>query len=229
MTKKKNLIARICGLLIVLTLISCCFLGTTFARYTSSGDGTASVIVAEWDIDITGGAASGGTALALGTLSPKDVAWSEGTTRTHEMPARVGATIVNKSAVNADITVKLANDPTFEGTAFNADSSIQEGADVPSYAEAYNTIKVQVFISADSINAPASDAEGWVDYNGSATIKGVAGNGGTVYIWVRAIWMSQDSYGEVNADKLDTWLGENITTVSVGITYTAVQSSTQPA
>ena len=227
MTKKKNMIARICGLLIVLTLISCCFLGSTFARYTSSGDGTASVTVAKWDIDITGGAASGDTALALGTLSPKDVAWSEGTTRKHEMPARVGATIVNKSAVDADITVKLANDPTFEGTAFNAESSIQEGADVPSYAEAYNTIKVQVFISADSINAPASDAD-WVDYNGSATIADVAGNGGTVYIWVRAIWESQDSYGEVNADKLDTWLGENITTVSVGITYTAVQSSTQP-
>lgn len=228
MTKKKNLIARICGLLIVLTLISCCFLGTTFARYTSSGDGTASVIVAEWDIDITGGAASGDTALELGTLSPSDAVWSEGKTRTHEMPARVGATIVNSSAVNADITVELANVPTFTGTEFNADSSIQEGADVPSYAEAYNTIKVQVFISADSINAPASDAEGWVDYNGSDTIEDVAGNGGTVYIWVRAIWMSQDSYGEANADKLDTWLGENITTVSVGITYTAVQSSTQP-
>ena len=228
MTKKKNLIARICGLLIVLTLISCCFLGSTFARYTSSGDGTASVTVAKWDIDITGDAASGATALALGTLSPSDAVWSEGTTRTHEMPARVGATIVNSSAVNADITVELANVPTFTGTEFNADSSIQEGADVPSYAEAYNTIKVQVFISADSINAPASDAEDWVDYNGSATIKGVAGNGGTVYIWVRAIWMSQDIYGEANADKLDTWLGENITTVSVGITYTAVQSSTQP-
>lgn len=228
MTKKKNLIARICGLLIVLTLISCCFLGTTFARYTSSGDGTASVTVAKWDIDITGGAASGATALALGTLSPSDAAWKEGPARTHEMPARVGATIVNSSAVNADITVELANVPTFTGTAFNADSSIQEGADVPSYAEAYNTIKVQVFISRDSINAPASDAEGWVDYNGSATIKDVAGNGGTVYIWVRAIWMSQDSYGEANADKLDTWLGENITTVSVGITYTAVQSSMQP-
>ena len=51
MTKKKNMIARICGLLIVLTLISCCFLGTTFARYTSNVSGTASVTVAKWDID----------------------------------------------------------------------------------------------------------------------------------------------------------------------------------
>lgn len=228
MTKKKNLIARICGLLIVLTLISCCFLGTTFARYTSSGDGTASVTVAKWDIDITGGAASGDTALELGTLSPSAADWVGGQTRKHEMPAKVGATIVNRSAVDADITVELANDPTFTGTEFNTGSSIQEGADVPSYAEAYNTIKVQVFISTDSINAPASGDKNWVDYNGSATIEDVAGNGGTVYIWVRAIWVSQDSYGEANADKLDTWLGENITTVSVGITYTAVQSSTQP-
>ena len=84
MTKKKNLIARICGLLIVLTLISCCFLGSTFARYTSTGTGTASVAVAKWDIQVKANGAAGSTLLDedakfsadLGTLSPSSAPYS---------------------------------------------------------------------------------------------------------------------------------------------------------
>ena len=40
-------------ILVVLTLLSCCFLGSTFARYTSGGTGTATVQVAKWDVKNT--------------------------------------------------------------------------------------------------------------------------------------------------------------------------------
>ena len=46
MTKKKSIFIKLFVALVALTLISCCFLGSTFARYTSEDSGTASVNVA---------------------------------------------------------------------------------------------------------------------------------------------------------------------------------------
>ena len=61
MTKKKNIASKLVLVLFVLTLISCCLLGSTFARYVSGGTGSASVGIAKWEIDITGGGTSGAT------------------------------------------------------------------------------------------------------------------------------------------------------------------------
>ena len=66
MTKKKNIASKLVLVLFVLTLISCCLLGSTFARYVSSGSGQASVGIAKWDVDFedgNGNAAAGGDAL----------------------------------------------------------------------------------------------------------------------------------------------------------------------
>ena len=56
MTQRKSIGAKLFIALIALTLISCCFLGSTFARYTSGGKGSASTGVAKWSIDVTGAA-----------------------------------------------------------------------------------------------------------------------------------------------------------------------------
>lgn len=55
MTNKKSIVSKLLLGLVLLTLISCCFLGSTFARYTSGGSGSASTGIANWSIDITGG------------------------------------------------------------------------------------------------------------------------------------------------------------------------------
>lgn len=47
---KKSFIGKIAALLLMLTVVSCCFLGSTFAKYTSSKTGTAEVGVAEWKV-----------------------------------------------------------------------------------------------------------------------------------------------------------------------------------
>lgn len=229
MTKKKNLIARICGLLIVLTLISCCFLGTTFARYTSGVDGTASVQVAKWDIDFT---PNGSTEVEVGTtaLSPDDAAWAENLDRYHVINGGLAMTIVNNSEVAADITVTLGNNPVFSDEAGNDftgwGGGIAEGADAATYAEAYNTIRLQ--FTVNTTGSDPDESATWYNYNGVATLEDVAVNG-TVYVYVRAVWDTQDALGQVNSDKLDTYLGENIAAVKVGISYTAVQSSELPA
>lgn len=62
---KKNIFSKLFVALVVLTLISCCFLGSTFARYTSEGTGSASVEVANWKIDVTGGGTEGATEVSF--------------------------------------------------------------------------------------------------------------------------------------------------------------------
>ena len=88
MTKKKGIASKLFIGLTGLTLLSCCFLGTTFARYTSGGSGTAEVGVALWDVDFsgTGGTDSTGWETEMGDLSPAQESkdgWTEGGSRTH--------------------------------------------------------------------------------------------------------------------------------------------------
>ena len=50
MTQKKSIASKLLLAAIALTLISFCFLGSTFARYTSSSSGSASLNVAKWEV-----------------------------------------------------------------------------------------------------------------------------------------------------------------------------------
>ena len=58
MTQKKSIASKLLLAAIALTLISFCFLGSTFARYTSSNGGQASLNVAKWDVSMGEGSIS---------------------------------------------------------------------------------------------------------------------------------------------------------------------------
>ena len=49
---KKNRTMRVAVLMLALTLLTCCFVGSTFAKYTSEATGTAVATVAKWDIEV---------------------------------------------------------------------------------------------------------------------------------------------------------------------------------
>ena len=52
---KKNRTMRVAVLMLALTLLTCCFVGSTFAKYTSSADSTVDTArVAKWAFDIDG-------------------------------------------------------------------------------------------------------------------------------------------------------------------------------
>ena len=242
MTKKKNLIARICGLLIVLTLISCCFLGTTFARYTSGVDGTASVQVAKWDIDFNGGAASATNTLEVefGKLSPAMDDWQgNDNARTHVIDqSNAAMSIENKGDVKAEVTISIVGDITFynnaetpsEVTGWGEAFAVDENGymtTAPSETEAVNTIHLQYAVTTESTQ-PAEKANDWKDVSTSTTVT-LAEKGGVAYIWVRAIWTSNDGWGAQKSDAMDTWLGENIGSVGAQLSIVAVQASELPA
>ena len=45
---------RIVALLLVMCLASSCFVGGTFAKYSSTAEGSDSAVVARWSIDVDG-------------------------------------------------------------------------------------------------------------------------------------------------------------------------------
>lgn len=52
---RKNRTMKLAALLLVLTLITSCFVGGTFAKYTSTATATDTVEVANWDVKINDG------------------------------------------------------------------------------------------------------------------------------------------------------------------------------
>lgn len=101
--EKKRIASKLFAALVVLTLISCCFVGTTFARYTSTNvGGNATIDVAKWDIDVASGSTVmvGETTANITQLSPsKDTTDNATNTST---PVLV-AVVTNKSEVSATI------------------------------------------------------------------------------------------------------------------------------
>ena len=68
MTKKKNVLMRSAGLLLLLVLVTSCFVGSTFAKYTVGGKGTDTARVAKFGVTIT----------AEGTMFAEEYATDDG-------------------------------------------------------------------------------------------------------------------------------------------------------
>lgn len=48
---KKNIGAKIAAALVAVTALTCCVVGTTFAKYTSATNATANAVVAKWQVE----------------------------------------------------------------------------------------------------------------------------------------------------------------------------------
>lgn len=229
MTKKKNIASKLVLVLFVLTLISCCLLGSTFARYVSGGTGSASIDIAKWDV--TG--FSDSMNITVDKISPSQDekgAHDADDPRTHMAgPAAAIATITNNSDVDATVTVTLSglsfekkggSDVEFGETGWTTDGK-------PSQAEMMKTVQLQFTTVASPVEndwrALTYRADGSYEvYNGTLKVDGNA----AVSIWFRVVWVSQD--GTNYADELDTWIGQNVETISATLSYTAVQASELP-
>lgn len=102
-TEKRRVVTRLCIALVVLTLLSCCFLGSTFAKYVTGGSGNAMVGIAKWDVAVT---PAGSGNVAFGKLSPSV------TENTHSTGYIVVAEITNSGDVDAEVTIAKNDLPT---------------------------------------------------------------------------------------------------------------------
>ena len=224
---------RILTVIAALTLLSCCFLGSTFARYVTNASGSGTVSIAKWDVDFTG---SGKSAISFGKLSPLNAAWNGTTARVNPIDIKDNAaalTITNSSEVDAVVTISIS-EPAF---AYQLGKGTIGDAGAPSKEQALKVISFQYALDT------GSTAYGSLTWNpvaaaGSSVNVTLNANGGTTTtakLYLRVVWTSLDTeelYGTgasaAKADNLDTWFGENVDTVTANLTYSAVQASDLP-
>lgn len=214
MTQKRKLVSKLFVAVVVLTLVSCCFLASTFARYTSGGSGTGTVNVATWAIS---GPGEGGISATFDKLSPSKDAYKN-TPRTHSTAPVLVATIKNTGDVDALVTLTTGAstitepDGGWEGKPYTKDE-----------IEGLFTIKLY---TSDTDGAAVS-VNGLTAYTVAINVPATSG---TLYVYAVVTW-SSDVGGKTgtDADTRDTWVGENVTGVSFDISYTAVQNSQLPA
>lgn len=123
---KKNRTMRIAVLMLALSLLTCCFVGSTFAKYTSSATGSDTVTVAKWDIqmlDDEGNSVNIGVATEntiqfdlFNTIKDYDTTTAEPDVKAGKIAPGTGGSftleVANKSEVNAKygVTFAVTND-----------------------------------------------------------------------------------------------------------------------
>lgn len=231
MTKRKSIVSKVLLAIVALTLISCCFLGSTFARYTSGNTGSAGTSVALWDVTLN---TSGQTNITETKLSPSMSAIGEGTldgsrNRINTTGKILVATLTNGGDVDASVTITVGDEKialrdsvSYDETGYSLSDSTLNGNGA-SQGQVENLFSIKLY---------QAETETWSnggEITGAISLGAKSGETATtVYIFAEITWTSTDSQGVLVSDKIDTWAGENVASVSYAISYTAVQSSEQP-
>lgn len=214
MTQKRKLVSKLFVAVVVLTLVSCCFLASTFARYTSGGSGTGTVNVATWKITGEGADEINAT---FKQLSPSKAEYVS-TPRTHSTAPVLVATINYEIDVNGILKLTVGEE-TITKTAENWGTYGEEAIK--------GLFDIQLYLS----DAKASNVE---SLKGKEVASGaetaVTAGSGTYYVYAVVTWTSDDdTVTGPDADARDTWVGANVTSVGYELSYTFVQNSQLPA
>ena len=203
---KKRILTRVLIVIAALTLLSCCFLGSTFARYVTNASGSGTVSIAEWDIDISvNDSEATTTTFTFGQLSPS----ISGSTHSITATGTTALKIENKGDVSALVKVVengLELAPDYKD---GFDSSTGSGN---------HTYFSQVF-SATITPLENNDS----NYTGNATTGYVLpAEEGCILLSVQVTWTTI-------TDEVDTWYGEWLENITVSLSLSAIQNSQIPA
>lgn len=251
-----RIFSKLFAALVVLTLISCCFMGTTFARYLTTNSNTASVNVASWVVDMTaaGNTSEGKTTLFFDKLSPnKNESGATGANLEKSTAKMLVATITVEAEVDAKLTLDFGNiiiknaagKEVFAngGVSPEAKYGFATGTTI-SYNDVAGVFSINFYAGTSKVdNAPkalGSEGDGWKVSDTSDTTweKTITKNTTTtIYLFADVTWttyyqgntgINDNLEGEANADKFDTWIGGNVEYLEWNLTYTAAQASEAP-
>ena len=124
-TEKKRIFSKLTVCVAALALVSCAFVGGTFARYTSQGviDNGGSNI-ADWYIDVDNGADTGDGSVML-TISPYHEDYDASGDRVNEVAAGgTILTITNRGEVAADVTLDRTDDIVVDSKKIGTDKLV---------------------------------------------------------------------------------------------------------
>lgn len=237
MTKKKNIFVKLFVALVALTLISCCFLGSTFARYTSGGKGSADVDVAKWSItdDI-----ADETTVSVGTFSPNMNGYGEGATVSNSTQPKAVMTLTNAGDVDAFVTFSVGDasflDEENQGVSFTGSSTEYAWSDSALTGDHASEKQVKARFSVQLYYA-VGDVDAW---DSAYAANGIAlGDTPTqvtlateqsitifmVVTWTTPYESDSASLGEL-CDAIDTWIGQNVASIAYEVSFKAVQAET---
>lgn len=230
MTKRKSVVSKILLLVVLLTLVSCCFLGSTFARYTSGGKGSATLTVAKWDVSH----GEDDIALEFEKLSPAKEEY-DSTDRTNATGKILVATITNKGDVDATVSLTVGPEIIFKGvdgkvvgaeddastTVFGQNGVATDGT--PTEAEVKEVFSIKLY------KGTKADEEKTANLDELGATETVSASIGVLYIYAEVTWTSDSAtITGPTADIRDTWIGKNVTSVGWDLSYKAVQATELP-
>lgn len=200
MKQKTRIASKLFAALVVLTLISCCFLGTTFARYTSGGSGTATVTVADWNVNVDGTYLDeANRTMTFGNLSPNHEQSGSGTNESEEQSIK----ITNDSAVHALVTMTVGSTPTITRVDSASTYDVSD-------AEVTGTLSLGLDFTTSGTTT------------GDSLTTGIdLAPGASVTITGKVTWTTK-------SDEIDTKIGRFVSTVAWNLSFTAVQASELP-
>ena len=229
--EKKSVLKKLTIGIAAMALISCAFVGGTFARYTTGEkEIPGGVNVADWKIEVIEDAAD------IFEFTPNKEAYdSEVRTKTVSEGGKI-LEIKNSGKVAATVTIKV------DTASYVMEDKEGNPAQFPEYSvvngEAVNaewenvtvgnifTIRALTVQYSGSTTTEDGDTEGTVT---TYTITLKAGE--SVIVSVGEVVWTSDLTGEDgnNGDLRDTWIGENISQIGYKMTWSAVQAEELPA
>lgn len=218
MTKRKSVVSKLLLLVALMTLVSCCFLGSTFARYISTGTGTATIQVAKWAINV-GDTGSG--AAKFDKLSPSMDPY-DGSVRTNPSGKILVASMSNGGDVDALVKftvgeVNVASDAAYgKGVATDG---------IPTADEVKAVFSVKFYYALTNSAAAATNE---ITDDG-VTLNAAGGQTTAIYIYAEATWTSDtETITGDDADLRDTYIGQYVANVVYNYTWEAVQATERP-
>ena len=218
--KRSSMMVRLVAVLAVAMMFTMCFVGGTFAKYTSSATGTDSATVAKWGVTVTGTADTFDKEYAKNDNSFTLAANTVVSTEDVVAPGTSGTMAAFSITGTPEVAVRVA----FTGT-------LELGANWKDSTDAYycpieitvsgTTFKGNDYASADEFETAVNNkiATYTKDYVANTNLSTIGGDAPAIS-WKWAF--------EGNNDVKDTYLGDqavagNAATISLNVTVTVTQ------
>lgn len=221
MTKRKSVVSKLLLLVALMTIVSCCFLGSTFARYISTGTGTATIQVAKWAINV---GETGSGAAKFDKLSPSMDPYDGSTVRTNPSGKILVASMSNGGEVDALVKFTVGEEvEVASNAAFGTQGVATDG--IPTADEVKEVFSVKFYYATKNDAAAATNEI----TNKGVTLNAAGGQMDTIYIYAEATWTSDtDNITGDKADLRDTYIGKYVTNVVFSYTWEAAQATERP-
>lgn len=229
--EKKSVLKKLTIGIAAMALISCAFVGGTFARYTTGEkEIPGGVNVADWKIEVIEDAAD------IFEFTPNKEAYSN---QIREKTVSEGGKILeikNSGKVAATVTIKV------DTSSYVMEDKEGNPAQFPEYDVVDGEAVNAAWQNVDSVNDIFTINDLTVQYSGSTsaatgkeqgtvtTYEITLHAGESVIVSIGEVIWTSDLSGEngVNGDARDTWIGENISQIGYKMTWSAVQAEELP-